>query len=199
MYVTITAPIQLAAVLFFLTAKEISKLKDNSISTELLGKIAKRKKNWEKWERQKPYKEIRVFDDNRQMKIPYLSGAGSHLNGMPLSSGKATGPARVITDPTKMDGFNLGDVLVAPSTNPSWTPLFTLAGAIVTDMGNYLSHGAIVARELGIPSVGNVFDATERIKDGQIIFVDGDKGIIHINDNKSQHGNHSILQGFSKV
>ena len=170
---------------FFLTTEEIFQFKDDFLPAELLEKIGTRKKSWEKWERQKPYKEIRIFDDDRQIKIPYLSGVGSRLNGMPLSSGKFTGPARVIMDPTEMDEFNLGDVLVAPSTNPSWTPLFTLAGAIVTDMGNYLSHGAIVARELGIPAVGNVFDATKRIKDGQIIFVDGESGFVKLTQDEN--------------
>jgi pyruvate,water dikinase len=77
-----------------------------------------------------------------------------------------------------VDSFSRGDILVTRSTNPSWTPLFALAGAIVTDMGNYLSHGAIVARELGIPAVGNLLDATTRIPDGQIIAVDGDSGVV---------------------
>ena len=169
---------------FFLYLEEISQLKGGSIQAEFLKEIATRKKNWQMLKRKNPHKEIRVFDDGRQIRVPYLSGTGSKINGMPLSSGKATGPARVITDTTQMDGFKSGDILVAPSTNPSWTPLFTLAGAIVTDMGNYLSHGSIVARELGIPAVGNLFDATKRIKDGQIIFVDGDSGLVQLSQDE---------------
>jgi len=165
---------------FFLTLEEILHTKDKLIQNSLLEKIATRKKNWEKWGRQKPFKEIRIYADDHQIKVPYFTETGTHLNGMPLSSGKYTGTARVIIDPTKMDSFNSGDILVTRSTNPSWTPLFTLAGAIVTDMGNYLSHGAIVARELGIPAVGNIFDATKRIKNGQVIFVDGDSGIVYL-------------------
>jgi pyruvate,water dikinase len=95
-----------------------------------------------------------------------------------LSSGKYIGQARVVLDPTSIDSFKWGDILVTHSTNPSWTPLFTLAGAIVTDMGNYLSHGAIVARELGIPAVGNIFTATQAIKTGEMVYVDGDNGIV---------------------
>ena len=164
---------------FFLTLEEISQLEDNSIPSELLVKITTRKKNWEKWGKQEPFKEIRVYADGRQIKVPYLTGTGNHLYGLPLSSGKYVGPARVILDPNKkMDSLNFGDILVTRSTNPSWTPLFTLAGAIVTDMGNYLSHGAIVARELGIPAVGNLLDATTRITDGQMVEVDGDSGIV---------------------
>jgi pyruvate,water dikinase len=170
---------------FFLTVEEISKIKDNSIPPQLFEEIATRRQNWEKWRKQEPFKEIRVFANGRQMKVPYFTGIGDKLKGLGLSSGKYTGPAKVILDPTHMDSFNLGDVLVARSTNPSWTPLFTLAGAIVTDMGNYLSHGAIIARELGIPAVGNIFDATKRITNGQVISVDGDNGIVYLNLGKN--------------
>jgi pyruvate,water dikinase len=172
--------IEPSKMVFFLTSEEISEFKDGSITAEILEELKKRKKDWEKWQKQKPYKEIRILESGCQIKIPYLSGVGSHLNGMPLSSGKFTGVARVIIDPTQMEGFNLGDILVTHSTNPSWMPLFTLAGAIVTDMGNYLSHGAIVAREMGIPAVGNLYYATKVIENGQIISVDGKKGIVHL-------------------
>jgi pyruvate,water dikinase len=165
---------------FFLTLEEICQIKGNSILPQLLGIMEKRKGNWEKWERQNPFREIRVYSDNHQIKIPYIVRTDNHLSGMPLSSGKYIGPARIIMNPTHMDSFNLGDILVTRSTNPSWTPLFALAGAIVTDMGNYLSHGAIVARELGIPAVGNLQDATIRIADGQIIEVDGDSGTVKL-------------------
>ena len=169
---------------FFLTLEEISQLEDNSIPSELLGKITTRKKNWEKWGKQEAYKEIRVYADGRQVKVPYLTGISKNLTGMPLSSGKYTGVARVIIDPNQIDSFNFGNILVTQSTNPSWTPLFILAGAIVTDMGNYLSHGAIVARELGIPAVGNLIDVTTRINDGQIIEVDGDFGTVILANEK---------------
>ena len=170
---------------FFLSLEEILQFKDNFIPAKFFEEISRRKNNWEKWEKQKAYREIRVYADGRQIKVPYLTETGNHLNGLSLSSGKCTGPARVIMDPSQMDSFNFGDILVTRSINPSWTPLFTLAGAIVTDMGNYLSHGAIVARELGIPAVGNVFYATKRIKDGQIIFVDGDSGIVQLDQDEN--------------
>ncbi|MCP4372507.1 MAG: hypothetical protein GY797_31035 [Deltaproteobacteria bacterium] len=166
--------------IFFFTLEELCRIKENSVSPELFEKITVRREKWEKWEKQKPFKEIRCYDDGRQMKSPYLTGTGDTIQGLALSAGKYTGPARVILDPTQVDSFNAGDILIARSTNPSWTPLFTLAGAIVTDMGNYLSHGAIVARELGIPAVGNLLEATMRIKDGQIIEVDGDSGTVSL-------------------
>ena len=71
-----------------------------------------------------------------------------------------------------------GDVLVAKLTTPAWTPLFARAAAIVTDVGGPLSHGSIVAREYGIPAVLGTGDATRRIRNGQIITVDGDAGTV---------------------
>lgn len=70
------------------------------------------------------------------------------------------------------------DVLVAPSTDPGWTPLFLRASAIVMETGGYLSHGAVVAREFGIPAVVNVRDAMIQIRDGNRLQVDGDKGVV---------------------
>ena len=171
--------------IFFLTLHEILKFDDNVIPSEAKEEMSKRKRDWEKLERQKPFKEIRVYADGREARVPYLVGTGLQLHGMPMSSGKYAGRARIILDPNNMDSFNFGDILVTHSTNPSWTPLFALAGAIVTDMGNYLSHGAIVARELGIPAVGNIFDATARIRDGQVIEVNGDLGSVTLSGQES--------------
>lgn len=97
------------------------------------------------------------------------------LRGTPASPGSVTGRARVIFDPT---GAYLepGEILVAPSTDPGWTPLFLTAGGLVMEMGGAISHGAVVAREYGIPAVVGVADATERITTGQQITVDGAAG-----------------------
>jgi pyruvate,water dikinase len=75
-----------------------------------------------------------------------------------------------------------GEILVASITTPAWTPLFALASAIVTDVGGPLSHGSIVAREVGIPAVLGTGQATKRINSGQIITVDGSKGIVQLSD-----------------
>lgn len=73
-----------------------------------------------------------------------------------------------------------GDILVAPFTDPGWTPYFLPASAIVMDMGGLLSHGSIVAREYGIPAVVNVGPATETIVTGQLLEVDGDRGEVRL-------------------
>ncbi len=109
---------------------------------------------------------------------PDVEGA---LAGTPASAGTATGPARVVLDPV---GAHLepGEILVVPSTDPGWTPLFLTAGALVMEMGGPNSHGAVVAREYGIPAVVGVPEATMRISTGQVVTVDGAAGLVHCAD-----------------
>lgn len=104
--------------------------------------------------------------------------AAGMLQGVAVSSGKASGPARLIRHPAEGTALRRGEVLVAPSTDPAWTPLFLRASAVVMEVGGYLSHGAIVAREYGIPAVVNVADAMTAFRDGQVLRVDGDSGIV---------------------
>jgi phosphohistidine swiveling domain-containing protein len=89
------------------------------------------------------------------------------------------GIARVILNP---EGARLepDEILVAPSTNPGWTPLFLTAKGLVTETGGPMSHGAVVAREYGIPAVVGVADATQRIRTGQQITVDGSAGTVRL-------------------
>ncbi|HCI79647.1 MAG TPA: phosphoenolpyruvate synthase, partial [Ktedonobacter sp.] len=107
--------------------------------------------------------------------------APSVLRGTPASPGRVTAKARVVLDPT---GAYLapGEILVAPSTDPGWTPLFLTAGGLVMEMGGAISHGAVVAREYGIPAVVGVAGAIERITTGQQITVDGAAGKIIIEE-----------------
>ncbi len=104
------------------------------------------------------------------------AGPGA-LIGTPASAGAVTGVARVVLDPI---GAHLepGEILVAPSTDPGWTPLFLTAGGLVMEMGGANSHGAVVAREYGIPAVVGVPDAVSRITTGQLITVDGALGTV---------------------
>jgi pyruvate,water dikinase len=102
------------------------------------------------------------------------------LSGVAASSGVVTAPACVLHGPDDFELMNPGDILVAGTTTPAWTPLFAMASGIVTDIGGPLSHGSIVAREYGIPAVMGTGEATRRIRNGQIITVDGIKGIVEI-------------------
>ncbi|GAB2930096.1 PEP/pyruvate-binding domain-containing protein [Nonomuraea fastidiosa] len=102
---------------------------------------------------------------------------GAALTGTPASPGTITGVARVVLDP---HGAHLepGEILVCPSTDPGWTPLFLTAGGLVMEMGGAMSHGAVVAREYGIPAVVGVPEATQRIGTGERITVNGAAGTI---------------------
>ncbi len=108
---------------------------------------------------------------------PASAAGDSVLRGSPASAGRVVGRARVILDPV---GARLGpgEILVAPSTDPGWTPLFLTAGGLVMEMGGAMSHGAVVAREYGIPAVVGLAGATERIRDGAIVEVDGATGTV---------------------
>lgn len=106
--------------------------------------------------------------------------AGDVLAGFPGCPGQVTGTARVILDPIDPTALEPGDILVAPITDPSWTPLFVSAGGVVVDVGAAQSHAMIVSRELGIPCVPSVTNATRRIPNGATITVNGDAGNVTI-------------------
>ena len=106
--------------------------------------------------------------------------AGDTMQGIPGSTGTARGIARVVMSPSDPTALAPGDILVAPITDPSWTPLFVPAAAVVVDVGAPLSHAIIVSRELGIPCVVSATDATRRIPNGATIEVDGNTGVVTV-------------------
>ncbi|MFI6504743.1 PEP/pyruvate-binding domain-containing protein [Nonomuraea typhae] len=110
---------------------------------------------------------------------PAGTGDAAFLRGIAGASGLASGPARIVRDPGTAR-IEPGEVLVCPSTDPGWTPLFLNAAAVVTETGGMISHGTTVAREYGIPAVVGVAGATTRIHDGQLITVDGSRGTISL-------------------
>jgi pyruvate,water dikinase len=107
--------------------------------------------------------------------LPAASEGGS-WTGIAVSPGSASGAARIVLTPTDAAHLRQGDILVAPSTDPGWTPLFLRASAIVMETGGFMSHGAIVAREYGIPAVANVPGILKALQDGEPIAVDGSTG-----------------------
>ena len=108
------------------------------------------------------------------------TGAANELHGAPGSSGSVRAVARVVRSLADAERLQPGEVLVAETTAPPWTPLFASAGAVVTDTGGILSHCAVVAREYGIPAVVGTGSATTAISDGDVVEVDGDAGIVRI-------------------
>jgi pyruvate,water dikinase len=105
---------------------------------------------------------------------------GDTLAGLPGCPGIAEGTARVILDSNDPSALQPGDVLIAPITDPSWTPLFVPAAAVVVDVGAVLSHAIIVSRELGIPCVVSATGATRNIPNGARVRVDGNTGVVTV-------------------
>ena len=100
---------------------------------------------------------------------------GQELSGIAAAPGVATGRVRILTAGELLEP---GEVLVARVTDTGWTPFFGFAAAVVTDIGGLMSHPAVVAREFGIPSVVGTRDATLKLRDGQLVEVDGNTGVV---------------------
>jgi phosphohistidine swiveling domain-containing protein len=116
----------------------------------------------------------------RDEAVAVMLGIGEAMQGLPGCAGSAEGRARVVLDSNDPTALEPGDILVAPITDPSWTPLFVPAAGVVVDVGAPLSHAIIVSRELGIPCVVSATDATRRIPNGAMIRVDGDTGVVTV-------------------
>ncbi len=142
--------------------------------------VAQRRAEYERELRRRQVPRFLLSDGTlpEALRIGDQPGVGQ-LAGTPASAGTVTAPARVVLDPV---GAHLepGEILVAPSTDPGWTPLFLTAGGLVMEMGGANSHGAVVAREYGIPAVVGVPDATLRITTGDQITVQGATGVVDL-------------------
>lgn len=120
-----------------------------------------------------------IIDETPQPLAQQHEVNGPMLSGLGVAAGRASGSARLIRHPRENSKLLAGDILVAPSTDPGWTPIFLRAKAVVMEVGGYLSHGAIVAREYGIPAVVNVPGVMKTLKDGEQLTVDGDEGKVY--------------------
>ncbi|MFH1469757.1 MAG: PEP/pyruvate-binding domain-containing protein [Pseudomonadota bacterium] len=107
---------------------------------------------------------------------------GSRLSGLGTSPGIARGPARVLRDLSEAERLRPGEILVTRAVDPGWTPLFPVAAGLVLELGSQLSHGAVVAREYRLPMVVNVRGATQRLRTGQELTVDGRRGLVWVHD-----------------
>jgi pyruvate,water dikinase len=165
---------------FFLTLAEVRKAVDPAGpgTIDLRALVARRREEYERELRRRHVPRI-LLSDGTEPEAVATAGAPAEgaLTGTPASAGTVAGTARVVLDPV---GAHLepGEILVCPSTDPGWTPLFLTAGGLVMEMGGANSHGAVVAREYGIPAVVGVARATERIVTGQRITVDGTAGAV---------------------
>jgi pyruvate,water dikinase len=116
---------------------------------------------------------------------PRGADAARGLVGSPVSPGIVEGRARVVLDP-RQSALKPGEIMVCPGTDPSWTPLFLVASGLVMEVGGMMTHGAVVAREYGLPAVVGVHEATSRITTGMLIRVDGSAGNVEIVDEGGQ-------------
>ena len=141
--------------------------------------VERRRAAYERELRRRHVPRLLLSDGTEPEAVGAVEVADGALVGSPASAGVVTSRARVVLDPV---GAHLepGEILVAPSTDPGWTPLFLTAGGLVMEMGGSNSHGAVVAREYGIPAVVGVADATTRITSGQLVTVDGAAGSVQV-------------------
>jgi pyruvate,water dikinase len=142
--------------------------------------VEDRKAEMAAWERERPPDVIYADAPMPAPRAPARARTSGRvvLNGMAVSGGRVSGRARIIRHPDDSARLRQGDVLVAPSTDPGWTPLFLRASAVVMEVGGMLSHGSIVAREYGLPAVVNVPGLLDLVTDGCEVLVDGDAGTI---------------------
>ncbi len=166
--------------IFFLTIKEIGLVVGRLAEFDIRNVIAARRAEYDKWNLITPPDVIVGRFDPDRFVPEEVKTDSKVLKGLAVSPGVATGKARVILRSDSNTQLEAGEILVAPFTDPGWTPYFLLAAGIVMDQGSLLSHGSIVAREYGIPAVVNVGAATKIIKTGQTIQVDANHGIVRI-------------------
>jgi len=177
--------LQDASHIFMLTVDEMQSFID--APGEWTEKLAERQAGWKVlWELEPPFfiKDGHVPPistwSRKGESTAVTAAVGEVIAGVPGSPGVIEGIARIVNDPTDPGDLGPGDIMVAPLTDPAWTPLFMAAEGVVVNVGGQISHAIIVSRELGLPCVVSATDATERIPDGATIRVDGSSGEVTI-------------------
>jgi pyruvate,water dikinase len=191
--------------LFFLSIRELDELNEamikskNRPSTEqkepdlhtltqaIQVRIAERRAKYQREHLRKQIPRVLLSDGMTYYEgVRAPEGQEGAIIGDPVSPGEVEGIARVIFDPHSSQ-LAPGEILVCPGTDPAWTPLFLTASGLVMEVGGMMTHGSVVAREYGIPAVVGVHQATERIKTGQRLRVNGSTGEITLIDGDKQH------------
>jgi len=161
----------------------IVQLDKNMPLSDMSGAIPARKEELKKYRGYVPPSKLPEKNEKTILHAPQkLKDGKILLKGIGTSAGIVTAPACVLGSPADFESFEPGSVLVAVTTTPAWTPLFSLASAIVTDIGGPLSHSSIVAREYGIPAVMATHTATRTIRSGQMVTVDGSAGTVTLSE-----------------
>ena len=165
--------------IFFLELHEIEDLEQGRRAwSDVEPRIAARRRDYVRFSKMTPPRTIGLDSSGETAAPPPLDA--TVLKGETASPGRCEGPARVILDPSVDAALAPGEILVAPYTDPAWTPLFLTAGAAVVEVGSFLSHAGTVAREYGLPCVVDVAECTTRIRTGDRLAVDGDHGEVRI-------------------
>jgi len=178
--------------IFFVTPEEAVDLAEGKPLVGIQGLVQERHADFQRWRKLIPPKSLGaapppiLYNVTRRFfgyGIEQLSES-SIVSGIAASRGVVQATARVLFDLSEADRLGPGEVLVCPSTAPPWTPLFSIAAAVVTDSGGVLSHSAIAAREYGIPAVVGTGVGTQRIPDGATVTVDGAQGLVRIESHR---------------
>ena len=167
--------------IFFLHLPEVTRLQAGEIGwLDVEDRIRDRRMEHIRLSKMVPPKTFGVKIQKKPRDKALVVEDDNAFQGQPASPGNCEGLARVILDPSIDIELKPGEILVAPYTDPAWTPLFLTAGAAVVEIGSYLSHAGTVAREFGMPCVVDLPDCTKRIHTGVRVRVDGDRGVVRL-------------------
>jgi pyruvate,water dikinase len=166
--------------IFFLDVSELELVATGGASFDWRGRIESRRQEYEKNLKFNPPRIVNGrFDPNAPV-WPVANADVKFLEGIPVSPGIVTGSARVILRADEHEQVLSGEILIAPFTDPAWSPYFITAAGVIMEQGGILSHGSIVAREYGLPAVTNIASATRVIRTGDLVQVDGNRGCISV-------------------
>jgi pyruvate,water dikinase len=167
--------------IFFLEWDEVQQLRAGRLGwSDVEPWIGHRRREYVRLSKVTPPRVVGIEQPAPALSPVAAAETGTILRGQSASAGRHEGRARVILDPEHNVELRQGEILVAPYTDPAWTPLFLTAGAAVVEVGSFLSHAGTVAREYGLPCVVDVAECTAHIRTGDRLVVDGDAGVVHI-------------------
>ncbi len=168
--------------IFFLQLHEITQIQQGLLYwSDIEERIHQRRHDFVRATRKTPARTLGVeLSDNPANRPDAFQKIRKILSGQTASQGSYTGRARVIVDPAEGARLCPGEILVAPYTDPNWTPFFLTAGGAVVEVGSYLSHAGTAAREYSLPCIVDVTDCTDRIQTGDLLWINGEKGEVQI-------------------